>query len=279
MEAREVKYYESLGMTRDPFSTEADPEFFYPTREHTECILRIERAICSGGGMNLILGDPGMGKTMLRSVMQRQFQTRMDDFIVKEILEPGFPSEYVFLQELFGVFGVDAQYRSTVEYRNAIDDCLFRKVVEDGKEVVLIIDEGQDLKPFNLGVLQRLLRYQLDGFPLIHLVIFGRMTILESVRKCGGLNDSVNLKYTINPLDPEELNDVILYRLKVAGYADPQPLFDDQALHEIWSLSRGNPLKASVVCRDSLISMSLRNNRIVDAGTVRSVLNDWEILW
>jgi general secretion pathway protein A len=279
METREVKYYESLGMTKDPFSTATDPEFFYPTREHAECILRIERSICSGGGINLILGDPGIGKTMLKRVMQRQFHTRMDDFMVKEIMKPDFPSEYIFLQELFELFEVDARYRSTVEYRNAIDDCLFRKVVEDGKEVVLMIDEGQKLNSFNLNVLQKLLKYQLDGFPLIHLVIFGRMTFLENVWKCADFDDSIDLKYTINPLDPEELKDVIEYRLKIAGYTGTHPLFDDPALHEIWSLGRGNPLKASIVCRDSLISMSMRDSNMVDTGIVRSVLNDWETRW
>lgn len=273
----QLKYFEKLGMDRDPFGTSADPRFFYPTPEHMGCIHRLEVSFRKTGGVTIILGDPGAGKTMLMKVIYRQLGARKGDFITGAFSRPDFSSEYQFLGMLSKTFEIETCCGSTVEYRNALHDFLFRKTIEEGKRVVLMIDKGQDLTRSGLKVLKGLLGYQFDGIRLFHLVIFSRMELVEQIRRLEGFDELVSLSYTINPLDPDEMKEVILHRLQVAGYGNSRELFDDLALHEIWQFSRGNPLKANVMCNNSLVSMTIREARIVGPETVRSVARNWRI--
>jgi type II secretory pathway predicted ATPase ExeA len=275
VENREIKYFEKLGMQKEPFATDADQGFFYPIPEQMGCIRRLQTSLRMNGGLNLILGEPGVGKTMLAKITGEHFAAREESFVFRSIPELHIRSEYQFLKMLWDTFEIETPCRSTIEYRNAIDDFLFRQMIEEGKRIVLIVDEGHELKRPGIKVLMDLLDYRFDRSRLFHLVIFGRIELLERIRKWRRFEELINLVYTINPLDLDEMKEVIHHRLKVAGCRNSNELFDDLALHEVWRFSGGNPLKAIVMCYHSLMSMTMRDNSIVGPETVISVARNW----
>ncbi len=254
---------------------EPDPAFFYPTAEHMGGIRRLELSLRMNGGIHLVLGDSGVGKTMLLKVFQESFGEQKNNLILSTVQATGSTSEYQFLRTLCEALEIGTSCRSIPEYQNGIHDYLFRKKIEEGIQVVLLIDEGQELTKEEMRVLSGILEFQFDGSQFLRMVIFGGFGLLNRLDKLQTSGDRADLKYVLNPLDLEELKEVIFHRLKVAGYHGPNELFDDQALHEIWRFSGGNLLKANMICNHALVSMTIRENRIVGPETVRSVTKQW----
>ena len=277
MNGHSVKIFESLGIAGNPFSEEAEIAYFFPTREHTECIQRIEMALQMNSGLSLILGEVGVGKTMMTKVVEHHFGKRKGSVTIRTIPRPSHTTEYRLLQALWKTFDIAVPCSTVHEYRDAIHDFLFRRVVEEGKNILLVVDDGEELQPAGLKVLRGILEYQFHGARFLHIVVFSRMELMERIRRAGSFDEFIVLKYTINPLSPDELKEVIFHRLKVAGNKDSRKLFDDPALFEIWRLSKGNLSTAGTLCSRSLLSMAMRNSEIVGVETVRSVARNWRM--
>ena len=55
-------YLELLNLTREPFSNSPDPDAYYRTPTHEDCLNRLEIAIRLRRGLNVVLGEVGTGK-------------------------------------------------------------------------------------------------------------------------------------------------------------------------------------------------------------------------
>ena len=53
-------YLELLNLTREPFSNSPDPDAYYRTPTHEDCLNRLEIAIRLRRGLNVVLGDTNM---------------------------------------------------------------------------------------------------------------------------------------------------------------------------------------------------------------------------
>src|SRR3990167_9556034 len=139
-----MSYYTELGLTKEPFSTSPDPDFFFRSNSHVQALTRLEIAIRLRRGLSLILGDVGTGKTTLARTLLANFPQE-DGFTFHMILDPSFESEYQFLMQLCRMFGLRAPYKSTLDCREAIEHYLFQGGVMEGNTTVMVIDEGQKL--------------------------------------------------------------------------------------------------------------------------------------
>ena len=60
-----MDYFSILNLKQEPFSNSPDPDFFFHSREHQECLQKLELSIILRRGLNVIIGDVGTGKTTL----------------------------------------------------------------------------------------------------------------------------------------------------------------------------------------------------------------------
>ncbi|NTV29637.1 MAG: AAA family ATPase, partial [Candidatus Omnitrophica bacterium] len=162
-----MNYLSSLNLEQEPFSTNPDPDFFYKSANHISALNQLEIAIRLKRGLSLILGDVGTGKTTLCRTLIQAFAEDADDFIFHMILDPSFRSENLFYAHLTKIFGISPFFRSTVDYRDAVEKYLFKRCIEEKKTVVLVIDEGQKLSAENLEILRTLLNYETNDQKLL----------------------------------------------------------------------------------------------------------------
>jgi len=266
-----MSYYEALNLKSEPFSTSPDPRFFYPSPSHNAALKRLEIAIRLRRGLNVILGDVGTGKTTLSRMLIQIFKDE-PNFIFHMILDPSHKTEFQFLASLGKMFGVVPAFRSTLDYKEALEKHLFQKGVDENKTIVLLIDEGQKLTPTHLEILRTLLNYETNEFKLLQLIILSQIELLPKVRRIRNFMDRINLKYIINPLDEEETKAMIDFRLEQAGYSSMEPLFTSGAIRHIYDHTQGYPRKISMLCHDALELAVMHNRRTIDETMIEEIM-------
>ena len=267
-----MSYFEILGLNKEPFSTSPDPEFFYLSREHNAALKRLEIAIRLRRGLSVILGDVGTGKTTLSRTLIQNFDGE-SNYIFNMVLDPQHNSEFQFLASLIKMFRINPVFRSTPDYREAIEKYLFHKGVDEDKTIVLLIDEGQKLTPSLLEILRTLLNYETNEYKLLQLVIFAQMELLPRIRKIRNFMDRISLKYMINPLDEEETKNMIEFRLKEAGLNPSKILFTAGAIKHIYEYSQGYPRKISLICHNALEAVVMQEKDVVDGAIIKELID------
>lgn len=264
--------FEALGLQTEPFSTSPDPAFLYRSHTHETALRRLEIAIRLKRGLSVILGDVGTGKTTLLRTLLQEFEGQKD-FHFHMILDPAYESEFQMLFHLTKLFGITPPSRSSLDCKETIERYLFEKGVDQGKVVVLLIDEGQKLSATHLEVLRTLLNFETNAYKLLQLVIFSQMELLPKIRRVRNFMDRVSLKYILNPLDESETRQMILFRLKAAGCQNPTVLFTEEAVRIIHQQSQGYPRKVAVLCHDAMEQLIMQKKQTVDAELLDPMLS------
>jgi general secretion pathway protein A len=266
-----MSYFKVLGLEKEPFSTSPDPEFFYRSLSHDTALKRLEIAIRLRRGLSLILGDVGIGKTTLLRTLLQIFKDE-PEFIFHMILDPSYKSEFQFLLSLVKMFDILPPFKSTLDFKEALEKYLFQKGVDENKTIVLLIDEGQKLSLENLEVLRMLLNYETNEYKLLQLVIMAQVELLPRLRRIRNFTDRISLKYTINPLDEKETKEMIEFRLKKAGYNGQNSLFTDEAIKLIYQQTQGYPRRIAMLCHDALEMSVMRDALIIDVEIIKDLI-------
>ena len=268
-----MSYYKLLGLEREPFSTSPDPHFLFLSAAHRAALYRLRIAVKLQRGLCLVLGDVGTGKTTLsRRLAQVLPQDGPIDLHV--VLNPYFESDQHFLLALMESFHLDVPSTPPPirAMLTAIERHLFSRGVEQGRIVTLLIDEAQQLLPSNLELLRALLNYETHDTKLLQLVLMAQMEFLPTLRNIRNLWDRISLKYVLNPLDERETKALIEFRLAQAGFADRNPLFTDEAIHDVYYATQGYPRRIALLCHDALERLVMDHQPTVSSALIQSLV-------
>jgi len=104
-----MDYFKILNLNREPFSNSPEPELFFLSTEHLACLQQLELAIRLRRGLNVVMGDVGMGKTTLcRQLILRFTEPETDSNEVQThlLLDPSFSNTREFLTTVATTFGL-----------------------------------------------------------------------------------------------------------------------------------------------------------------------------
>lgn len=273
-----MSYYGALGLTEEPFSTSPDPSFFYESSSHKEALLRLEISIKLRRGLSVILGDVGTGKTTLARKLFAAFSDKTK-YDVAMILDPCAHSETEFLSMVADAYEIRPANRTEFGYKKALESYLFQRGVDDGRTVVLIIDEAQKLDLGTLELLRMLLNYETNKYKLFQLVLLGQMELLPVISQIRNFWERIALKYVINPLNSYEVREMITFRLRQAGYLYSDSLFQDDAIDLICSYTQGCPRRICHLCHDALEMIVMKGIRSVHRNIINErIAGDLEVM-
>ena len=261
-----VDLYSALGLAQEPFSTTADPAFMYASKEHREALLRLQLSLRQRRGLNVVIGDIGVGKTTLCRKLYEEI-SREEAYLIRVIDDPSFRSEYQFMAHLLRAFGVSRQGRSGYDFKECFRNFLL-EAAEAGRTPILLIDEGQILSPAILEMIRMFLNFETDKFKLLQLVIFAQLELLERLRARRNFLDRIALRYILAPLQEHELDEMIRFRLEVAGCRAERPLFTDDAVHAIYEATGGLPRPITMLCHNALEYIILNEREAVDREVI-----------
>lgn len=266
-----MEYYSLIGLEKEPFSNSPDPNFFYYSSEYLECLQRLEISIRLRRGLNIILGEVGTGKTTISRILLNMFKKEKETFLFHLILDPSFRSEFQFLSCLMDTFGLKPLVRSTIGYKDALQNYLFQMGVNEKKIVVLLIDEGQKLTSPYIEILRNLLNFETNEYKLLQLIILAQMEFLDVISDHKNFMDRVNVSYTIKPMSLGDTKELINHRLKIAGLSIEKKLFQDEAIQYIHLQTHGHPRKVIQFCHHALVLTLIHEKKMVDLHVVQAV--------
>lgn len=266
-----MDYYGILGLRKEPFSNSPDPDFFYRAEGHQECLHRLEIAIRLRRGLNIVLGEVGLGKTTIC----RQLLRNLDDKAIEThlILDPSFDSTRQLLRLLASeLLDKNApQTDSKWELKESIKNALFSKVVDEDKTVVLIVDEGQKISPDCLEVLRELLNYETNDAKLLQIIIFAQPEFTILLEQMQNVDDRINERITLMPLTLGETIQMVEHRIGLAkeNYNGPV-LFSGAAYTALHNITGGRPRKVMNLCHKVILSLIMQNRTTADAELVKA---------
>ncbi len=270
-----MSYYRVLGLEKEPFSTSPDPGFFYNSTAHRAALCRLQISIALRRGMSVMIGDIGTGKT---TVSRKLSQALAEDnnIIFRMILNPYFRTEKQFLAGMAKVFHIPLPKGklTALDYMEAIERYLFVQGVENGKTVVLLIDESQILPDFVFEVLRILLNYETNQFKILQLVLVGQMELLPRIRRMANFWDRIAAKVMLKPLESGEVRELIEARLRYAGSKGAEVMFTSEAIELIYEQTEGYPRRVSLLCHNVLEYMVMHDKHRVDLQLVHRVIDN-----
>ena len=266
-----MNLFNAIGLNTDPFSTSPNVDLFYPAIEHRQCLEGLELAIRMRRGLSVVKGGIGVGKTTISRKLIQNFKDESDDFTFHLILDPKFESEIILLKHIIELFGINDSADSVQDCRNIIENYLLKVGVDQGKTLVLIIDEGQNLPGEMLDVFRTLLNFETDEFKLLQLIIFGQPEVNKTIEKYPNFKDRINFDYNLGPISLEDTKGMIKHRIEVAGKKDYN-WFLDESIIKIHKNTQGYPRKITQLCHQALLAMMGENKNIIDEDMVSRVI-------
>ena len=267
-----MDYFRVLNLSKEPFSNSPDPDFFFQSEQHLECMQKIELSIRLRKGLTVIIGDVGTGKTTLCRQIIRRFSEdeRIETHL---ILDPGFSTNTEFLRVIARTFWKLNAKEGISDWRlkELIKKYLFRQGMDNKKIVVLIIDEGQKIPGFCLESLREFLNYETNEYKLLQIVIFAQNEFEETLKENRNLADRVNMYHHLGPLNFRETRSLIKFRIERASDVNPAPpFFTFPALWAIYRASQGYPRKIINLCHKIILTLIIKNRNRAGWMMVRS---------
>jgi type II secretory pathway predicted ATPase ExeA len=234
-------YYRHFGLERDPFLDTADPHFYRTTPALARARERLVEGVLQSRGLEIVVGDPGTGKTSLAAQLERDLLGR-DEVRLGKILDPSFANESEFLLAVARSFGLALPPRSPAALKNALKNFLYDAVVLDGLTLALFVDEAQNASDQIFEVLRLLLNYDIPDRKLLNVILFGQSELRARVETRRNLADRVDGWIPLGALDTSESRALLAHRIaRAGGAAEPTALFDEEALTVITSAALGTP--------------------------------------
>ena len=261
------EYY--YGFKEKPFQINPDPNFLYLSPNHDHALKYLEYGIERNIGIILLTGEVGSGKTTLIHYLRRQVGQNLElAFLSNTNLSADQLLSYILIE-----LNIEPETTGKAHNLNLFKNYL-RSLDNEGRRMILVIDEAQNLPKDALEEVRMLSNFQADDSMPLQIFLIGQPE-LRAILKSPGMHQirqRIAVNYHLNGLSREETQNYIEYRLKKAG--GNQNPFTPAAIDLIFQSAAGIPRSINILCDSALLYGFAEEVQIVDADIVNSVLSD-----
>ncbi len=257
-----------------PFGVTPDPTFLYLSETHREALASLLHGVRSHTGFSALIAAPGMGKTtLLFSLLQALRGNTQTAFLFQTLCRPGG-----FLNALLADLGIQDNGRNIARMHAKLNEYLLRES-QNGRQVVVIIDEAQNLNAQVLEVVRMLSNFETSNKKLLHVILAGQPQLAEklNLESLIQLRQRISIVARLAPLTPQETRGYVEHRLMVAGHSSGKPLFTSDAYAMIAEQSQGIPRNINTLCFNSMSLGCALKRPVVDKSMVEESVNDLDL--
>ncbi len=159
----------------------------------------------------------------------------------------------------------------------AISQHLSDNLIEQGKEVILVMDEAHLLDDRTLEEIRLLTNSDFDRNSPITVIMVGQLSLRSRLKQTGfeALNQRLRFRYALEGFSEEETAEYIKIRLRSASLNED--FFATDAIKSIFLAAQGIPREINNICTAVLLKARSQNTDKADAKIVRQVLDQREI--
>lgn len=259
-----IRYF---NLKEHPFTTSPDPRFLYFSSQVKEALAKCEFMARDRVGPIYMYGPIGSGKTSL--VRRLQEKLSLDErYNVKLLISPNLKSSNAFLRLILETFDVKTE-RSYTASLNNFEKFLIQQF-QEGIVPVLLIDEAQYMTRDTLKLIHYLLNFETNTTKLLQFVLVGQEELGAKIIQYRELASRM-FPIAMNAMSPEDLQDMITFRLTVAGHNGA--LFEDSeaAYKVLYTYTKGLPRDAIKVCYELLIELLAQNKKLATTKQVEEI--------
>jgi general secretion pathway protein A len=264
-------YKEYFRLTDLPFSIAPDPRFLFMSERHCEAMAHLMYGVKGEGGIVLLTGEVGTGKT---TVCRSLIETLPDGIDVAFILNPRM-NAVELLQTICEEFHIDIA-QATPGIKTYID-ALNAKLLANhalGRRAILIVDEAQNLSTEVLEQLRLLTNLETNTRKLLQIFLIGQpelQTILAQP-EMRQVSQRVVARFKLTHLNPAEVSTYVAHRLRIAG-ASPL-IFPVTLMNDIYRASGGVPRLINLICDRALLGTYVQGKEQVSRPILRHAIRE-----
>ena len=263
-----------LGLKEHPFRITPDTDFFFETEAHREAIDTLKYLIQSGEGFAVIIGEPGTGKTI---TLRKFVQDLPKDVEYAYIFFPTLSSDELFttIAEDLGI-SLDKSINKN-QFFSILSNYLLTKK-EEGKKVLVMIDEAQGIPEKTLEDLRLLSNLETDKEKLLNIVLAGQSELEEKLNSptLRQLRQRITLLSKLRPLTFDETKNYILYRLNKADGTNIK--IDDKAFKAVYRYSKGFPRVINQIMDRTLMAAFVEKTRNIKEKHVKAAAKSLDLI-
>jgi len=269
-----MSYLDHFKLAEQPFRLTPDPEFIYWSKQHARAKAYMESTIWLADGFVVITGEIGSGKTTLL----QSFLTELDDNVVYAVVSQTQLTPTQFLQAVLTEFGFKPFNKRKVELLDMLNMFLIEQY-SNGKKVVLIVDEAQNLSRKVLEEIRMVSGIETHKEKVLRIILAGQPELRDTLNSPSlkQLVQRVRLRFHLTSLDRREMREYVEHRLAVAGH-EKKDLFKTSCFDLIHRFTGGVPRLVNTLCDTALLCAFADEKTSIDESDVLSALDElsWE---
>jgi MSHA biogenesis protein MshM len=266
-------YYGYFGLNQAPFKITPNTDFFFRGGNRGSILEALIYAVTHGEGIIKVTGEVGSGKTMLCHMLQARLPAHIETVY---IANPGVSPEEILRAIAFELqLDVHAS-TSRLEVMQALHEFLLKRYAED-RRVAVFVEESQAMPLPTLEEIRLLSNLETRNDKLVQIVLFGQPELDENLRQPNirQLRDRITHSFRLEPLQPGEIRDYLMFRLRTAGYRGPD-LFPDAVVKFIARASQGLTRRINLIADKVLLAAFSENTHTIKAKHVEAAVRDSE---
>jgi general secretion pathway protein A len=262
-----------FGLRENAFGVTPDPRFLFLSQTHREALAALVNGIHCDFGFQLLVAQPGMGKTTLLFNFLEQFRsTSHTAFLFQSQPNPG-----ELLQSVLHELGTNSEETSIRKLSEQLNQMLTR-AARERKRVIVVLDEAQNLDFTVLESLRQLSNFETTTTKLMQVVLAGQPQLAKrlALPEQEQLRQRISSIGRLSPLTVDETQAYIDHRLVTAGYKGVG-LFTEGAVRNVWDHSRGVPRSINTLCFNAMLLGFAENAKLIDELIVKEAARDLDL--
>src|SRR5713101_3638362 len=269
-------YNAFFGFSETPFSLSPDPAFFYRSEQHEEALANLVYGVQARKGFIVLTGEVGTGKTTMLECLRDYLEAQYIEFAF--IFNSRITSDQFFEMIAYDL-NLPCSRASKTEVLFALNQLLVEQA-QDGRTVVLIVDEAHNLEWDVLEEIRLLGNLENRNGKLLQIVLagqpeFDRKLDAPNLRQ---LKQRIVLRYSLQPFTLRDAVEYMQSRLERAGMPN-QTVFPEELMAEIHLRTQGIPRVINAICDNLLLTAFALETKVATMEFLEEVSADLRLEW